>query len=454
VLVVALATTAVLALGILASRPSPESYDAAIMMQVTESLLDHGDLKVREDAFGQNSPYSNFGLGLSLLMAPVALVADAVNAHRSTAMMLTNPILLAGLAALLMAWARLAEASVRTALKTTAVVIAGTLLLPHTATGFSEIAVAVGVAIGLVGLEATGQARRWAGLVAGTGAGLALLCRTDSLVLVVPFVAAGTWWAGGRSLRALVQFGVAFAPWFVVWAGYNNYRYGAPWELGYEEAGFTAPFLKGLYGLTASSGRGIIWFVPLVFVAAAGIRAAYRRAPVVTLAALGMFVVRFLFFAKWQNWEGGVTWGPRFLVPAMPLLAVGVLEVMRAWRSHPAVVRRLLVGVVSASVAVQLIGVTVAYEVFWNEKVVPRVAGQDPVDVSFHLFHWGHSPILGEARYLFRGHGLASRYLRPDVEVLPVIVLLAFTVAAASAAWRLSRPRARVGEGECATHSA
>jgi hypothetical protein len=280
-------------------------------------------------------------------------------------------------------------------------------------------------------------------VAAGTGAGLALLCRTDSLVLVVPFVAIGTGWAAGWSRRVLAEFAAALAPWLAAWAAYNHYRYGAPWRLGYEEAGFTTPFFKGLYGLTASSGRGVLWFAPLVVFAGVGVRAAYRRAPVVTLAAVGMFLARFVFFARWQYWEGGVTWGPRFLVPAMPLLAVGVLEVVRGWRSHAAAVRSVLAVVAGASVAVQLIGVSVAYEVFWNEKVAPRVLGQDEVDVSFHLFHWSDSPIIGEARYLARGHGLASRYLQPDVQVLPIVVLAALAVATASAAWSRTKPRGR-----------
>ncbi len=402
----------VLVLGVFVSRPEPESYDAKIMVQVTRNFVDNGSVEVTEDEFGFNTPYSTYGLGFSLLMVPADATAKAMGADRDAAVMLTNPILLAALAAILLGWARLTGASPTQSVFAMAVVLLASMVLPYTATGFSELAVAVAVALSLLGIEGVHQARRWGALVAGTGVGLALLCRTDTLLLVAPFAAAAVWWSGGRQLRPVVQFSVALAPWFAAWAAYNAYRFGAPWRLGYEGYGFTTPFGKGLYGLTVSSGRGVLWHAPLLIVAAVGIRRAYRRAPTVAVAAVGMFLVRPLFFASWSAWEGGVCWGPRFLVPAMPLLAVGVVEIVRGWRRHAIASRFALSSVVVASFGVQVIGTAVAYEAFYGQEVVPRAAQLPNRDVSFHLFGWTDSPIVGEGRYLLRGEALASRFLR------------------------------------------
>ena len=57
-----------LSLGLLFTRPTPESYDAQIMFQVTQSMVDHGTFTVHQDPFSTNIPYSVFGIGMSLLM--------------------------------------------------------------------------------------------------------------------------------------------------------------------------------------------------------------------------------------------------------------------------------------------------------------------------------------------------------------------------------------------------
>jgi hypothetical protein len=433
-LVIAFALLAVVALGVAVSRPIAESYDASIMVQVTESIVEHGNVEVHNDVFGFNTPHSTYGLGLSLLMVPAAVVAKVLGADLVAAMMLTNGLLLGALGAVLIGWARLARASWRQALTVSALVVAGTSVLPLVATGFSELAVAVGVAVGLVALEGARQGRPWAGVLAGSASGFALLCRTDSLLLVVPFVAAGTWWMAARSTRVIVQFSAGFAPWFGLWAWYNQYRFGAPWRLGYKGFGFDTPFFEGLYGLTLSSGRGVLWFVPLVVVAAVGGRDAYWRAPAIALAAIGMVVARPFFYASWTAWEGGVTWGPRFLAPAMPMLAVGLLELVRRWRLRPRPVHVVLVAIVACSIGVQVIGTVVAYDVFYDEEVKPFAPPPD-FDVHFHLFGWGHSPIAGEAAFLVQGHGLASRYLSPAAEPASLVALLALAVDSAALAW-------------------
>ena len=439
--VVALAALAVLAVGVFVSRSAPESYDAGIMVQVTQSLVDDASVEVRRDEFGFNSPYASYGLGFSLLMVPADVVAEAVGADRNAAVMLTNPAVLALVAVVILVWTRLTGASARTGLVTTALVVFGTLLLPYAATGFSELAVALGVALVLLALEAAHHGRSWAGVLAGSAAGLAVLCRTESVVLVAPVALAGVWWAGGRSWLPLGRFAVGFTPWLAMWAAYNHIRFGAPWRLGYAGFGFTKPFMEGFHGLTVSSGRGVLWFTPLVVVAAIGWRSAHRRAPVIAVSAAAIFVLRPLFFASWTAWDGGVCWGPRFLVPAMPVLAVGTLEVVRSWSRWSLVVRSLVVVVAATSVWIQVVGAAVAYETFWNETVAPR--GLATGDARFHLYDWSESPILGESRFLLRGHGLASRYLRPETDAIPIVALSACALFAAVGAWVGSRRTSR-----------
>jgi hypothetical protein len=446
---VAATFVATAALGLIFTRPGSESYDAKIMLQVTRSMVEDQNFLVADDEFGFNSPHASYGLGMSLLfavpytVARVAAGADPVEAANGA--MTTNAFVL-GLAAVAVLWlARELGLSWTGALVTAALIAGGTMLFPYVASGFSEVAIAVLVALGLLAIAAQRHARPWAALLGGAVAGASALFRADSLLLIFPIVAGGVWLASGRERQALVRLGLGAAPFLLVWAWYNNLRFGSPFKLGYANTdGFNYPFFKGLYGLLLSPGRGLLWYVPLLVAAAVGARWAWRRDPVLTGAAAALLVVRPLFFASWSQWEGGVCWGPRFLVPAMPALAVGVVEVVRRFRSFAVAARVGLVAVVAVSGFVQLVGATVGYEHHWN-KVRPVAAERG--DVQSYLYAWRYFPIADEAGWLFTRPDLyAGRALPPSRHAVPFTLLLLVGAAAwATAAAGTSKLRKNEG---------
>jgi hypothetical protein len=121
---------------------------------------------------------------------------------------------------------------------------------------------------------------------------------------------------------------------------YNVARFGTPFETGYGAqaslSAFTTPLLVGVYGLLLSSGKGVAWFAPCVWLVPAGVAAmvrsrAHSSAPrhgddvrragwaVVATWALGLGL-----FGRFQHWGGDGSWGPRYLVPLLPLAAIPV----------------------------------------------------------------------------------------------------------------------------------
>src|SRR5262249_9653786 len=99
---------------------------------------------------------------------------------------------------------------------------------------------------------------------------------------------------------------------------------------------FTTPLLVGVYGLLLSSGKGIAWFAPIVWLAPLGIAAMVRsrqhsdnarrgddarRAGWAIAAAWG---VALFVYGRFQQWGGDGSWGPRYLVPMLPLAAIAV----------------------------------------------------------------------------------------------------------------------------------
>jgi hypothetical protein len=345
-----------LAVGLLVSPLHSTMYDTDVMMQVTQNLLTKASFQVPSDGF--NGPYSTYGLGMSLVFMVPYLLASLLHQDVVDWMLLSGPVLFALTMAAVFWLTTGCGATRRQAVVTTLLVGFGTLLLPYVPTGLSELGVGLGIAVGLASLTAVPRNPKRAGALVGAAAGLTALMRVDSLLLVVPILAVGAWLLDGRRRQALLAFGAGAAPWLLAVAAYNMLRFGAPWRLGYEgTAVFNHSPLVGSYGLLLSPGRGLVWYVPLVLVAMLGFPRALRRFPTLTAVALALILIRFPVYGAFWAWTGGPgVWGPRYLAPAMPALALGILEVIRGFRVLPSAMRVAVIAVATVSVLVQVPG--------------------------------------------------------------------------------------------------
>jgi hypothetical protein len=203
--------------------------------------------------------------------------------------------------------------------------------------------------------------------------------------------AGGRWhFAGGRALRACVAFGVGGGLVAAPYALLNWRLFGSPLSTGYGTSplsGFTHPFLRGLYGLTFSTGRGIFWFSPPLFLALFGARRFFLRHRAEALACLGVVVAHYAFYCGHFEWAGGGAWGPRYLMIALPfafLPLAGFLSELNG--------RRVLQGVaalvVAAGIVVQLLAVLTNFDFY--------MIG----DEEEHNFVPAASPLLWHARTL------------------------------------------------------
>ncbi|HYN89591.1 MAG TPA: hypothetical protein VER55_13735, partial [Ardenticatenaceae bacterium] len=119
-----------------------------------------------------------------------------------------------------------------------------------------------------------------------------------------------------RSSAALgsgVLGGIAAALW------YNWVRFDDAFTFGYTE-GFGQPLLVGLGAFLFSLDRSVLLYAPPLLALPATLGGVWQRERRVTFLCLGLGLATILIYARWDAFWGGPVWGPRYLLPALPLL--------------------------------------------------------------------------------------------------------------------------------------
>ena len=232
--------------------------------------------------------------------------------------------------------------------------LAATFLWAYAADSFFETFAAAGLAVAAAEIL-DGERRpgvRPAILAGATFSGAALL--KPVLWILVPAFALGAVlaWRGREGvLRRFVVFGVLLASGLAVGWAASALRFGGGANFGYgdEALRFTTPLLQGFYGLLLSPGRGLLFFAPLAFVGV--VRLHFRGVPPAVRVLCGAApLLLLLTVARFEGWHGGSAWGPRHVLPVLPLLVAPALLARR----------RAILPAVAVGVGVNALGVLVA----------------------------------------------------------------------------------------------
>jgi hypothetical protein len=249
---------------------------------------------------------------------------------------LTNSFVVAATLTLLFLIARNMGLIRRHAVAFTTVAGLATPLWAYSKTFFSEPLGALGLTgflyFAKTGNEKESPATAWA--LAGLAVGIGFLAKPAHVVLVLPagiLLLLYSWNRGLKSsLSGLLAFSGAVLSSAGIFLGYNLIRFGAFLETGYgsEANRFTGSMTDGVLGLLFSPGRGLAIYAPVLALSVAGFLQFWKKHREESVFVAASLLTLLGLYGRWYGWDGGWCWGPRFLLPVLPVLLLPALPVL------------------------------------------------------------------------------------------------------------------------------
>ena len=223
----------------------------------------------------------------------------------------------------------------------------GTIVFPYSTMLFAHVPAALFLLLAFVLLD---ERPLLAGVCAGIASICFYVCIPAALVLAI---------AAQRKALRFILGGLPFAI-FLGW--YHYVCFGSPWRhsvsgsKAFTQEGLLLGVLRkpsgeALWGLTFSEYRGLFFVSPILLVAFIGAIVMIRKRVMLRelMTIMFIFAIFLAVNASFNGWEGGFAFGPRYMLPAIPLLAIPMLF---AWRN-------ILLIVAVLSIAIQFVATAV-----------------------------------------------------------------------------------------------
>ncbi len=237
----------------------------------------------------------------------------------------------------------------------------GTIAWPYAGSFFSEPLAVLFVLLSFYGLmkkdlvfQVKDRSGRLSFFLSGILLGLAAATHYTAM-LFAPFwfiyvyrIQAGLRRSGSPGSFPMISWLTGFGVILFLLGYFNFIRFGDFFQSGRELSAFnraefvplfSRSFWRNLFGLTAGSGKGLLFYVPAALIAVFAWRTFHVRHRFLFYLLIIMIATRVVFAAHYKDWHGGYSLGPRYLymlIPFMILPAVlwfkGILE-YRQWKS-------------------------------------------------------------------------------------------------------------------------
>jgi hypothetical protein len=312
--------------------------------------------------------YAKYGIGHSLLVSVWIMLTRLIpDAGLASSAMLINSIATALTAFFLVLTAARLNYSHQVGISLGLFYGLATYAWIYAKTMFSEPLVALGWIV-LVWLL-LGQTTRLRVLIAGGVMAATISIRPVAILMALPFILLFWDRRPNELVRRLLAYGLPIVLVVLGLLAFNWQRFGDPFQFGYSET-FNGSLLRGLNGFLFSLDRSIFLFAPPLIAIFWSFPMFVRQHHSLGWKLLVISGVTIVLYALWPVFWGGPVWGPRYLLPVLPLLMLLTLPAIdRFWTARDW--SRWVMGLlVMLGVAIQLPGV------IWNPLPATQHLGQ------------------------------------------------------------------------------
>ena len=365
------------------SRPSNDAriyWDTAYNMAVqgTPSLGYNAQGYVVRNSSGQY--YPKYGIGWPLALVPAAGLYRIVDiqeldmgvkeVYEQLIFTLTPAAAGAGIVVLIFSLLVMLGLGRRWAVIFALTTVFSTPLLVYGRSLYSESFQAFLLTLFLWSCVALEQKKRlFYAMIMGIAVGWAMLAKITNGALLLAGLAWILWMYRGKGpwrpvftlLLAVLPFGA-----ILIWYNLISFESILPLSYGFYlvPQGFFTPLYYGLFGDILSPGKGLLWYMPMIFLLPWGVKFLWhnqKRRYVVLI--FGIFLFFLILYAKWSPWHGAEQWGPRFLVPF-----IGLLMVLIAFSIQKIIHKKLVIGVlIAAGMMINILGVVILHSDYYAQ---------------------------------------------------------------------------------------
>jgi hypothetical protein len=161
-------------------------------------------------------------------------------------------------------------------------------------------------------------------------AGLAITAKPAGIV-IGPVLAA-YFFCKKYSWRTVISPIAGTATGMLLYFGYNYLRFESFTKSGQNSSRFEfGGFIERFVGLIFSpgAGGGLLWYCTPIILAAIAIYKLWKKKPIEALLVFGIFSGYWVLHSFWKF--GGWSWGPRFLIPTLPVLFAAIALLEKRW---------------------------------------------------------------------------------------------------------------------------
>ncbi len=416
----------------------------------------------------------NYEPAQMVAMAPLLWLSDLLRTGRFQTAMLLGPIGTAATVSALYLIARGMGFSIAAATLTAFFFAFGTMAWPYSQRLFREPMTGFWLLLAFGAPFLISRSKEAAFFLVGLALGGAIATKQSALI-ALPGLLVATWphlrsMPRTMALRALGAAGMGFLivmlPAHLYYrttlAGISAFARNVMEYSRAPELVISGPeaMIQRALALTLSPGKGLLPYSPALLLALVGLRRLFRVHP---FLAGGILIFGTLHIAGYSRpiiWWGGLNWGPRYMVPLIPvamLAAVPMVEQLLQWPRRWGL--SILMGLGAISLLPQLAGVLVDPRVFEGEldRRLYQTLRNYPQAMERVAWDFTYNPILGHWR-MFSAADLAPAWIRSasgfSLIWPPVAVGAGIGLGALAGLWRLRRGSPVFSERELATGGA